>query len=223
MLTLGLLALQKIEKIIAAKWTRRRKGFNAGARSQKKLEASDVGTAWIFIQVERRQKTVTSWSDPRSLRAAGEKLRCHTRIFVPFICSRPKPRRASRKSGLLRGRDFSMKDLYSFHIDKRLHSFLRKIKQIYFGSSMPREWGMPFISRWRAAAVFQNFRTNFRWRLQPAKTRFTTARRAALRLTVRSRKIIPNVRSAAGKNSVKKKPLKSIFSSWEQDKRAVLF
>lgn len=140
MLPLGLLTLQKIEKIIAAKmeeagaqrillpalvpkknWetTGRWNSFDVLYKVKSRQEAEyALGATHEEIAAPLVQKFARSYKDfPIAVYQIQTKFRDELRA----------------KSGLLRGREFLMKDLYSFHIDQKdCDNYYEKIKQAYF-------------------------------------------------------------------------------------------
>lgn len=140
MLPLGLLALQKIERIIAGKMN------EAGAQRilmpalvpKKNWEASGRWNSLdVLYKVESRQKTEYALGATHEEIAAPlvQKFALSYKDFpIAVYQIQTKFRDELRaKSGLLRGREFLMKDLYSFHIDQKdCDSYYEKIKQIYF-------------------------------------------------------------------------------------------
>jgi len=140
MLPPGFLALQKIEKIIAGKMD------EAGAQRilmpalvpKKNWETSGRWNSLdVLYKLESRQKTEY---------ALGA---THEEVVAPLVQKFAKSYKdfpiavyqiqtkfrdeLRAKSGLLRGREFLMKDLYSFHIDQKdCDGYYEKIKQIYF-------------------------------------------------------------------------------------------
>ena len=140
MLPLGLLVLQKIERIIAGKmdeagaqrillpalvpkknWetTGRWNSFDVLYKVKSRQEAEyALGATHEEIAAPLVQKFARSYKDfPIAVYQIQTKFRDELRA----------------KSGLLRGREFLMKDLYSFHIDQKdCDDYYEKIKQAYF-------------------------------------------------------------------------------------------
>lgn len=135
-LPLGLRVLEKIKNIIrqelsassaqeilmpalhpAAPWQKTNR-WPTEAMYHLKEDAFGLGWTHEEIITPLVQKFVHSYKDlPLAVYQIQDKFR-----------NEPRPR-----SGLLRGREFSMKDLYSFHTDeKNLNNYYEKIKKVYF-------------------------------------------------------------------------------------------
>ena len=79
----------------------------------------------------------------------------------------------ARSPGILRGREFMMKDMYSFHTSQEdFEDFYDKMKNVY-KTIFPKSWHRAFTYlTFASAELSPNIRMNFKRLPRPAKTLF---------------------------------------------------
>src|SRR3989338_8632035 len=79
------------------------------------------------------------------------------------------------KSGIIRGREFLMKDLYSFCRDQKEHdAFYEIVKDAYMKIFTRAGIADKTYVTFASGGSFQNIRTNFKHSRPPVKTQFTS-------------------------------------------------
>lgn len=140
MLPLGLLTLQKIEKIIAGKMDAlgAQRILMPALTPKKNWEITDRWQGLdVLYKIKSRQDSeyALGATHEEIVTPLARKFALSYRDFpIAVYQIQTKFRDELRaKSGLLRGREFLMKDLYSFHIDrKECDDYYEKVKESYF-------------------------------------------------------------------------------------------